>query len=63
MTKYRAGTYIPVRKKPEGALSNTAPVDNSEVLGPDSSTVNSGGDENGAELDEDEEVEAEEDEE
>lgn len=64
MAKYRAGTYVPVQKKPAGTLSNLALAEVSDAPDPDSSTITgAAGDENGGELEDEDEGEQEEGEE
>ncbi|TPP59293.1 Dorsal switch protein 1 [Fasciola gigantica] len=58
MAKYRAGVYVPVQKKPAGAASNLMIQDAVESHAPNSNAVSGpGGDENGAELEEEEDAE------
>ncbi|CAH8536668.1 unnamed protein product [Schistosoma guineensis] len=64
MIKYRAGTYVPREKKLAGAVSNSASIRTSEAQNPDCATVTSaGGDENGAELEDEDDGEPDEGEE
>lgn len=61
MAKYRAGVYVPVQKKPANAVSTPTTVDLTETTGSDCVGVpGGGGDENGAELDEEEDGEPDE---
>ncbi|CAH8624300.1 unnamed protein product [Dicrocoelium dendriticum] len=61
MAKYRAGVYVPVQKKPAGSLSIPATVDLTETSGLDSNSVLcAGGDENGAELEDEDDGEPDE---
>ncbi|CAH8531659.1 unnamed protein product [Heterobilharzia americana] len=64
MIKYRAGTYVPARKKVAGSVSNSTSLAGSETQNPDCSTITSGvGDENGAELEDEDDGEPDEGEE
>ncbi|KAK4471260.1 hypothetical protein MN116_004562 [Schistosoma mekongi] len=64
MIKYRAGTYVPREKKLASAVSNSAAIRTSESQNPDCTTVTSaGGDENGAELEDEDDGEPDEGEE
>ncbi|CAI2729418.1 unnamed protein product [Schistosoma spindalis] len=64
MIKYRAGTYVPREKKLAGAVSNSTSIRTSEAQNADCTTVTSaGGDENGAELEDEDDGEPDEGEE
>ncbi|CAH8494156.1 unnamed protein product [Dicrocoelium dendriticum] len=61
MVKYRAAVYVPVQKKPAGALSNPATVDLTETFGLDANSVScAGGGENEAELEDEDDDEPDE---
>ncbi|TGZ72423.1 hypothetical protein CRM22_002095 [Opisthorchis felineus] len=61
MVKYRAGVYVPVQKKPAGATPNPTTLDLTENPGSDRNpTPGTGGDENGAELEDEDDGEPDE---
>ncbi|KAF5397470.1 hypothetical protein EG68_07172 [Paragonimus skrjabini miyazakii] len=60
MAKYHAGVYVPVQKKPAGTLSNPTTVDIAEQPSSDCHGIpGAGGDENGAELEDEDDGEPE----